>query len=174
MVNDYKERIMAFLDEATQPADMEKIRAACKIGNWNTAMKHCLELYSQGSIQGQKTTKGWIFWTHEETHLNIWEEAVGRLEKVEESETQTVALLTCIYKKQIAIPLPKNQPETQKLQKLLGQKIAILKTDNPEKPLIIRSFNETTAAQNTISTRLWVRRRMLIVLRNSVFSEGGC
>jgi hypothetical protein len=172
-MKDYKERILAFLNEATQPADTEKIRAACKIGNWNTALKHCLELYSQGSIQGQKTTKGWIFWLHEETHLNIWEEAKGRLDKVEESETQTIALLTCTYKKQIAIALPKNQ--TKELHKLVGTKIGILKTDNPQKPLIIRTFNETTATKNLLSTKLWFRRMMPIVLRNSVFFEaGGC
>jgi hypothetical protein len=145
-MKEYKERILAFLNEATQPADIEKIRVACKIGNWNTALKHCLELYSQGSLQGQKTTRGWVFWTHEETHLNTWDEVVGRLDKVEESETQIVAFLTCIYKKQAAVALPKDQGKTEELNKLIGTIIGILRTDNPEKPLVIRSFNETTAA----------------------------
>lgn len=170
-MKDYKERIMAFLNEATQPADMEKIRVACKIGNWNTALKHCLELYSQGLVRGQKTTKGWVFWTHEETHLNTWDEAVGRLDKVEESETQIIALLTCIYKKQMAIALPKDKPETKELKKLIGKKISILRTDNPEKPLIIRTFIETTATMKRSSSGLSVRRTMLSVLRGSVFFE---
>jgi hypothetical protein len=148
MTNDYKEKILEYLKKATEPADVEKIRIACGIGNWNTALKHCLELHSQGTIQGQKTSKGWVFWIYQETYLASWEEALGTLDKVENSETQTVAFLTCTYKKQIAISLPKNQPETQKLQKLLGQKIAILKTDIPEKPLIIRTFTAKPVTQN--------------------------
>jgi hypothetical protein len=174
MTNDYKEKILEYLKKATEPADVEKIRTASGIGNWNTALKHCLELHSQGSIQGQRTTKGWVFWSYEETHLVPWQEAIGILDRLETSETQTIALLTCTYKRQIAIPLQKEAPETKKLQKLIGQKIRILKTDIPEKPIIIRTFNETTAAKNYPSPKLWVRRRMLIVLRNSVFSEGGC
>jgi len=151
VIRDYKKKILAFLDEATQPADIEKIRTACGIGNWNTALKHCLELYSQGSIQGQKTTRGWVFWSYEETHLAPWQEAIGVLDRIETSETQRIAFLTCTYKKQLAIPLQKNQPETQKLQKLLGQKIAILKTDIPDKPLIIRTFTASPVAENKYS-----------------------
>jgi len=146
MVNDYKEKIFAYLNGTTESSDIEKIRISCGIGNWNTALKHCLELHFQGKIQGQKTSKGWIFWTHQEKHLKPWEEAIGKLDKVEDSETQTIALLTCTYKKQIAIPLPKDQPETKKLQKLLGQKIAILKTDIPDKPIIIRTFTASPVA----------------------------
>jgi hypothetical protein len=148
MTNDYKEKILEYLKKAAEPADVEKIRTACGIGNWNTALKHCLELHFQGSIQGQRTTKGWVFWSYQETHLAPWQEAIGTLDKIENSETQTIALLTCTYKKQIAIPLPKNQPETQKLQKLLGKKIAILKTDNPDKPIIIRAFTATPVTHN--------------------------
>jgi hypothetical protein len=42
--------------------DVEKIRVACKIGNWQTALKHCLELQYEGKIQGIKSSKSWIFW----------------------------------------------------------------------------------------------------------------
>jgi len=163
MMRNYKEKIVAFLNEAIEPADTEQIRTSCGIGNWNTALKHCLELYSQDSIQGQKTSKGWIFWTHQEIHLNPWEEAIGTLDKIENSETQTIALLTCTYKKQIAIPLPKDQPETQKLQKLLGQKIAILRTDNPEKPIIIRNFTATPETHNCGCALLQLRKSILCV-----------
>jgi len=142
MTNDYKQKILEYLEVAAEPADIEKIRSACGIGNWNTALKHCLELHAQGAVQGQKTSKGWTFWVYEARPLNIWEEAIGTLDKVENSETQTIAFLTCIYRKQIAIPLPKNQPETEKLQKLQGKKISILKTDVANKPIIIRSLNE--------------------------------
>jgi hypothetical protein len=106
-----------------------------------------------------------VFWSYEETHLVPWQEAIGRLDKTEESETQTIALLTCTYKKQIAIPLPKNQPETKKLQKLLGKKIAILKTDIPDKSIIIRTLNETTITDRKCYSKLGFRIRALFVLR---------
>ncbi|MEM2111154.1 MAG: hypothetical protein QXX08_04675 [Candidatus Bathyarchaeia archaeon] len=146
MSNDYKEKILEYLKKAAEPADVEKIRKACGIGNWNTALKHCLELHTRGIILGQRTTKGWVFWSYEETHLVPWQEAIGTLDRIEESETQTIALLTCTHTRQLAIPLPKNQLETKKLQRLIGRKIRVLQTDLPERPLVIKSFNETTAA----------------------------
>jgi len=170
MANDYEEKILEYLKKAAEPADVEKIRVGCKIGNWNTALKHLLELYSQGTIQGQRTTKGWVFWIYQQTYLAPWQEAIGTLDKVETSETQTIALLTCTYKKQIAIPLPKNQPETQKLQKLLGQKIAILKTDIPDKPLIIRTLNQTTITHNAPYALPPFRIRSLFVVCNASVS----
>lgn len=57
-----EQKILACLREAESPLDCEKIRIFCKIGNWNTALKHCLELLIQGRIKGLKTSKGWIFW----------------------------------------------------------------------------------------------------------------
>lgn len=62
MTEKYKERIPAFLMKTKAPMDVEKIRVACKIGNWNTALKHCLELFVEGKIKGQKTSKSWVFW----------------------------------------------------------------------------------------------------------------
>jgi len=163
MTNDYKEKILEYLKNAAEPADVEKIRTACGIGNWQTALKHLLELHSQGSIQGQRTTKGWIFWSYEETHLVPWQEAIGTLDRLETSETQTIALLTCTYKRQIAIPLQKEAPETKKLQKLIGQKIRILKTDIPEKPIIIRSFNARPVAHNCHCALAQLRKSILCV-----------
>lgn len=66
MGGNYKERIYDFLLERKEPMDMEKIRVACDIGNWNTALKHCLELLIEGKIKGQKTSKSWIFWIDQE------------------------------------------------------------------------------------------------------------
>ena len=63
MENNYKEKILATLAKATQPMDIEKIRVDAGIGNWNTALKHCLELLVTGEISGQKTSKSWVFWT---------------------------------------------------------------------------------------------------------------
>jgi len=62
MRTDYKKAILQFLKESTQPMDVEKIRVACKIGNWQTALKHCLELQIEGKIQGIKSSKSWTFW----------------------------------------------------------------------------------------------------------------
>jgi hypothetical protein len=59
---DYKNAILQQLASARQPLDVEKIRVACKIGNWNTALKHCLELQYEGRIQAVKSSKSWIFW----------------------------------------------------------------------------------------------------------------
>ena len=60
--NDYKKRILSLISETSEPLDIEKIRAACGIGNWNTALKHCLELVLEKKISGVKTSKSWIFW----------------------------------------------------------------------------------------------------------------
>ncbi|MEM3378699.1 MAG: hypothetical protein QXV09_06150 [Candidatus Bathyarchaeia archaeon] len=63
MTEKYKERIPAFLMETKAPMDIEKIRVACEIGNWNTALKHCLELFVEGKIKGRRHRKvgfsGW-------------------------------------------------------------------------------------------------------------------
>jgi hypothetical protein len=66
----YNPRIMEFLKNAKEPLDVAKIRVACRIGNWNTALKHCLELMLDGQINGQRTSKGWIFWPKRETRPN--------------------------------------------------------------------------------------------------------
>lgn len=58
----YRDSIIQFLQSAKQPIDVEKIRVACDIGNWQTALKHCLELQSEKRIQGTKTSKSWVFW----------------------------------------------------------------------------------------------------------------
>jgi hypothetical protein len=166
MRNDYKEKILEYLKRAAEPADVEKIRTASGIGNWNTALKHCLELHSQGSIQGQRTTKGWVFWSYEETHLVPWQEAIGILDRLETSEAHTIALLTCTYKRQIAVPLQKEAPETKKLQKLIGQKIRILKTDIPENPLIIRTLKEPTLTSKYCYQKWWVRIRVFSVIHS--------
>jgi hypothetical protein len=66
MENHYDEKIIEALEKAIQPLDIEKIRVDCGIGNWNTALKHALELVISGKIRGQKTSKSWIFWIEKE------------------------------------------------------------------------------------------------------------
>jgi hypothetical protein len=57
-----KNKIIKCLAKTETPQGVENIRVACNIGNWNTALKHCLELLIQEKINGQKTSKSWIFW----------------------------------------------------------------------------------------------------------------
>jgi len=59
---DYKTRILRFLAKSAQPMDVENIRVACEIGNWETALRHCLELQHEAKIRGIKSSKSWIFW----------------------------------------------------------------------------------------------------------------
>ena len=66
----YKDSIVAFLAQAQRPQDIEKIRVAAGIGNWNTALKHCLELQIEGKLQGQKSSKSWIFWVEKNKPSN--------------------------------------------------------------------------------------------------------
>ena len=60
--SEYKKAILTLLANASQPLDVEYIRTACKIGNWQTALKHGLELLYDGRIQGTRTSRGWIFY----------------------------------------------------------------------------------------------------------------
>lgn len=62
MENRYPEKIIAYLETATQPMDVEKIRVDLRMGNWNTVLKHCLQLVMEKKISGLKTSKSWIFW----------------------------------------------------------------------------------------------------------------
>ncbi len=76
-MNQHTENILTFLNGTTEPIDVEKIRVVCQIGNWNTALTHCLDLLLQEKIHGQKTSKGWVFWSRQNIQLKIWEEAIG-------------------------------------------------------------------------------------------------
>jgi len=69
---DLKETIRQVLDESSRPMDVEKIREACRIGNWQTALKHCLELLYDGKIHGIKSSKSWLFWTKHGLDLKEW------------------------------------------------------------------------------------------------------
>jgi hypothetical protein len=62
--NDYPERILSLLENACEPLDVEKIRVETGIGNWNTCLKHCLEMLVNKKIRGQKTSKSWVFWAN--------------------------------------------------------------------------------------------------------------
>jgi hypothetical protein len=63
MENGYDKRILEVLESANRPTDIEKIRLEVGIGNWNTALVHCLGLLLAKKINGMKTTKSWVFWS---------------------------------------------------------------------------------------------------------------
>lgn len=100
-------------------------------------------------------------------HLRpIFEEAVGILKELETGDFETTLILSCTRDEDLRITLPAG-PEAympkKSLNHLIGQKIGVLRTDNPQKPFIIKTFNETTAAQNVRLALLWLRRSILCV-----------
>ena len=69
-MNNYKVNILRILNDASEPLDVEKIRKNADIGNWQTALKHLLELLIDRKIKGSKTSKSWVFWVeHSSSHL---------------------------------------------------------------------------------------------------------
>jgi FtsZ-binding cell division protein ZapB len=60
--NNYREKVLQVVQEARQPVDAENVRVQAGISNWQTSLKHLLELVVQGKINGEKTSKSWIFW----------------------------------------------------------------------------------------------------------------
>ncbi|MEJ2271018.1 MAG: hypothetical protein P8X91_00710 [Candidatus Bathyarchaeota archaeon] len=66
-MDETKTKIINCLKTNKLPLGIETIRVECKIGNWNTALKHCLELLLQERINGQKTSKSWIFWINKQS-----------------------------------------------------------------------------------------------------------
>jgi hypothetical protein len=114
--------------------------------------------------------------------LQPWEEIIGTLKAIETDNQTISAVVTCTQSLDIAITYPKETAEAtilQNLNSLLGQKIALLKTDNPEKPLLIRTFNETTNAHKEGLGLLWFRKSLLwvafkvfVALRFSLLQSG--
>jgi hypothetical protein len=60
--NSHQEKIVNVLSESMMPMDVENIRLKTGLKNWESTKSILLELVLQGTILGQKTTKGWIFW----------------------------------------------------------------------------------------------------------------
>jgi len=60
--NSYQEKIVEVLADAKMPMDVENVRLQTGLKNWESTKSILLEMVLQGSIAGEKTTKGWIFW----------------------------------------------------------------------------------------------------------------
>jgi len=99
--------------------------------------------------------------------LRPWEEIIGTLQTIETNSQTVTAIISYTQNLEVALSYPKNTPEANIIEKLkphLGQKIAILRTDNPEKRLIIRTINETTVAEKYGLPLWWLRKSILCVV----------
>jgi len=61
--NTNHQKIVDALSESKMPMDVENVRLKTGLKNWESTKSILLELVLQGTIFGQKTTKGWIFWS---------------------------------------------------------------------------------------------------------------
>ena len=61
--NPYRERIRDVLQASSMPMDVENVRQRTGLKNWESTKALLLEMVLLGTIMGEKTTKGWIFWT---------------------------------------------------------------------------------------------------------------
>ena len=62
--NSNPQKIMQVLSEAKIPMDVENIREQTGLKNWESTKSILLEMVLQGTILGQRTTRGWIFWVN--------------------------------------------------------------------------------------------------------------
>jgi hypothetical protein len=62
MKYNYKEKVLEVLHNSALPMDIENIRIKADIKNWTTSKAVLLELLNEGKINGQMTTRSWIFW----------------------------------------------------------------------------------------------------------------
>jgi hypothetical protein len=106
-----------------------------------------------------------ILTKQKELHLQPWEEIIGTLKELKTGGETTTAILTCTHNTDYSISYPNGTKEAETLQTLQnskGQKIAILRTDIPEKPILIQhlernhsslknSFDETIVSSKSIS-----------------------
>ena len=74
-------------------------------------------------------------------HLRPYEEAAGQLSELEEGQDSTIARIG-----QLSFILPQGMNE--KLKHVLGQRIAILRTDLPDRPYLLRVLQS-----NRVETR---------------------
>jgi hypothetical protein len=79
--------------------------------------------------------------TRREVKLQPWEEIVGTLKTIENGNQTITAVIACTQDLEIALPYQQETQEAKLIQNsrdLLGQKISIIKTDQPDRPIIIK------------------------------------
>jgi len=89
--------------------------------------------------------------TQQSMFLPLWTEIGGTLNGTEATDTDLTAHFTCTVEKHYAITI-QNSPETEQLQqqlkKLTGQKIALIRTDNPKKPYAVKAISKHNEPQD--------------------------
>lgn len=101
-----------------------------------------------------------------EIHLQPWQEIVGTIKELRNNGETTTAVITCTQYTDYIITYPNNTKEAETLQslkKLIGQKVEILRTDIPEKSLLIRNFSEDPESYKKFCASLVVRSSFLWV-----------
>jgi hypothetical protein len=87
-----------------------------------------------------KTMEKTLLTQRKEIKLQPWDEIIGTLKIVETAEDTITAVIESYQSLEIALSYLKDTPEAAVIQNstnILGQRIALLKTDNPEKPINI-------------------------------------
>jgi len=88
-----------------------------------------------------------------EIKLQIWEEIIGNCVKFEDKKDQVVVILrTC---KNMQIAYQRNSKEGIILRrlgrKLVGQKLGILRTDIPAKPIVVRIIPKKKSTSSEVT-----------------------
>ena len=90
-----------------------------------------------------------------ELSLGVWQEIAGKCIKIAQTEDEAMIILQTNNQK-YSIRLPRTR---RKLETLQGQQIAILKTDDVEKPFLIRKVSTfKTTPTNTEDRAMTVAR----------------
>lgn len=136
-------RFHAFLDNHR---DRLKLKTLVESEQLDEAERLVREIYSEMEQKTGETDIGERT-GHDRTaklkrNLQIFEEAVGYLKKLEISNSNVAVILS----PDLRIGFPTGSPEAEVLIRELtdvapGQKIAILKTDQPHRPIIIRKVH---------------------------------
>jgi len=107
-----------------------------------------------------------LFLSQRKLQLQPWQEIVGTLKEIKTNSDSTTAIISCIRYVDYIITYPNQTQEAkilQTLNNLKGQKISILRTDNPQKPLLVKTFNETVVTHKNFLSQLWFRKRASLV-----------
>jgi len=83
--------------------------------------------------------------------LQPWDEITGLLKAVKIDNQTTTAFITCTQHTDFVISYPNETKEAQNLQtlkQLVGQKVKIIRTDIPEKPLLINVLRNNGGGKN--------------------------
>jgi len=103
-----------------------------------------------------------------ELHLQPWQEIIGTLKEIKTDGETTTAILTCTHNMDYSISYPNGTREAetlQTLQNLKGQKVAILRTDIPEKPILIRLERNHSSTQKFFIATAISLKRVLVLTR---------